>query len=225
VTISEFSKREIVAHLGIPASSVVVAYPGVTTLQAEPHAGPPAPTSRRVVLFVGSIFHRRHLPELLEGFARLARTHPDVDLHIVGDNRTTPRIDLGAGVLAAGLNGRVRVQHYITDEDLRTAYASASAFVFLSDYEGFALTPLEAIAAGLPVLLLDTPVAREVFGDGARYVATPAPALIEQGLDAVVFDPEERRRQREVGRHLLSRYSWTTCAREILSTLTDVAGA
>ena len=46
-----------------------------------------------VVLFVGSLFTRRHVGELIEGFARLARRQPDVRLEIVGDNRTNPRVD------------------------------------------------------------------------------------------------------------------------------------
>ena len=52
-----------------------------------------------------------------------------------------------------------------------TLYARASVFAFLSEYEGFGLTPLEALAAGVPPVVLDTPVAREVYGPAARYVA------------------------------------------------------
>ena len=225
VTISEFSKREIASHLGVPASSIVVAYPGVPTLETASRREDPDPSPRRIVLFVGSIFHRRHIPELLEGFARLADARPDVDLHIVGDNRTSPRIDLAASVSAAGLNDRVTIQHYITDRELSAAYARASAFAFLSDYEGFGLTPLEAIAAGLPVLLLDTPVAREVFADSACYTATAAPALIARGLNTLLFDAGERRRLHDAGQRLLTRYSWTACARVILAALTESARA
>ena len=221
VTISEFSKHEIVAHLGVPLSSIVVAYPGATMLEAEARPEPPDPSQRQIVLFVGSIFHRRHVPELIEGVARLAQSRPDVYLHIVGDNRTSPRIDLAARLTAAGLGNRVRLQHYITDEDLRAAYARASAFAFLSDYEGFGLTPLEAIAAGLPVLLLDTPVAREVFADGACYVPTPSPDLVAQALDKILFDSVERRRLHDAGQRLLARYSWDECARLILATLRE----
>jgi len=219
ITISEFSRREIVAHLGIEESKVVVVYPGVTpftgvtSLQGLSH--------RNGVLFVGSIFNRRHVPELIDGFARLARTSPEIRLEIVGDNRTSPRVNLESIVRATGLAGHIHLRSYVPDEELQSLYASSAAFVFLSEYEGFGLTPLEALASGLPVLLLDTPVAREVCGDAARYVPRPDPALIEDGLRALLFDADERERILGAAPRVLARYSWTECATRVLRVLVE----
>jgi glycosyltransferase involved in cell wall biosynthesis len=168
------------------------------------------------VLFVGSIFNRRHVPELIEGFARLARRHPDIRLEIVGDNRTSPRIAL------TSLDG-VTVRSYVPEEELRRLYAGSAAFAFLSEYEGFGLTPLEALAAGIPVLLLDTPVAREICGDAAVYVKRADPALIEQALESLLFNNAERERILGAASALLPRYSWTECARRVLHILVEAA--
>jgi glycosyltransferase involved in cell wall biosynthesis len=220
ITISEFSKREIVAHLGIEASKIAVVYPGVTAftggmnLQGSSH--------RRTVLFVGSIFNRRHIPELIEGFARLTRSRPEIQLEIVGDNRTTPHINLDALVQATGIADRIQLRSYVADDELPQLYAGASAFVFLSEYEGFGLTPLEALASGLPLVLLDTSVAREVCGDAAIYVPRPDPALVAVALDAVLFDAAERERILNAGRRVLSRYSWTTFSEHVLDALIEV---
>jgi len=216
ITISEFSKREIVAHLGVDGSKVSVVYPGVTSFGA----GRPFP-GRHTVLFVGSIFNRRHVPELIDGFARLARTRPDVQLEIVGDNRTSPRIDVQSLVQATGVGDRIHLRSYVPDSELRTLYAESAAFVFLSEYEGFGLTPLEALAAGLPVLLLDTPVAREVCGDAAAYVKRADPILIEETLRSLLFDPVSRERILRAARDVLPRYSWTTCAGRVLKVLAE----
>ena len=221
VTISQFSKREIVAHLGIDSDKVVVVYPGVT----ETVSGRRRPVSgsnldrRPTVLFVGSIFNRRHVSELIDGFARLARARPDARLEIVGENRTSPSIDLADAIRATGLTDRIQLRSYVTDDELRILYAGCSAFVFLSEYEGFGLTPLEALAAGLPVLLLDTPVAREVCGDAAMYVPRPDPALIEAALATLLFDAEARTRIVEAAQGVLARYSWAACARDVLQVL------
>jgi glycosyltransferase involved in cell wall biosynthesis len=211
ITISEFSKREIAAHLGIEESKIRVVYPGVTSLGV----GRPS-TGRQNVLFVGSIFNRRHVPELIDGFARLTRRHPDIRLEIVGDNRTSPHIALTS-------HDGVNVRSYVPEEELRRLYAGSAAFAFLSEYEGFGLTPLEALAAGIPVLLLDTPVAREICGDAALYVKRADPALIEQALESLLFNNAERERILGAASALLPRYSWTACARRVLHILVEAA--
>ena len=176
-------------------------------------------TSSQTVLFVGSIFNRRHVPELIEGFARLARDRGDARLQIVGDNRTSPAIDVAGAIRATGLTDRIQLRSYVTDQELQALYAGASAFAFLSEYEGFGLTPLEAMAAGLPVLLLDTPVAREICGEAAIYVERPDPPLIEDALATLLFDAEERRRLVDAADRVLAKYSWTECARQVLKVL------
>jgi glycosyltransferase involved in cell wall biosynthesis len=222
ITISEFSKREIVSHLGVDASKITVVYPGVTAFTAPSRANVKSSPRGCTVLFVGSIFNRRHIPELIKGFTRLAGSRPELQLEIVGDNRTTPRMDLDALVQATGVSDRIHLRSYVSDDDLLQIYTDASAFVFLSEYEGFGLTPLEALASGVPVVLLDTPVAREICGDAAVYVARPDPALVEAAVDAVLFDAEERERILSAARHIVSRYSWTTFSECVLDALIEV---
>ena len=92
---------------------------------------------------------------------------------------------------------RVTVRGYVTDAELTTLYGRASAFAFLSSYEGFGLTPLDAIAAGIPAVVLDTPVAREIYGRPPHYViGAPEPALVEAALERVLFDAGARARSR-----------------------------
>jgi glycosyltransferase involved in cell wall biosynthesis len=231
LTISEFSKQEIVRHLGVDAAKVTVTYLGVTQGPAAAGAaGPDVPpdggshTARAPrVLFVGSIFSRRHVPELIDGFARLARRVPGATLDIVGDNRTTPRVDLEALTRGAGVGGRIRIRSYVGDEELRALYREARAFAFLSDYEGFGLTPIEALAAGVPAMVLDTPVAREIYGPAAVYLPRPEPALVEAALERLLFDDGERARLLGAARGVLARYSWDECARRTLQVLLSCA--
>ena len=116
------------------------------------------------MLYVGSIFNRRRLPDLIAAFARAAHDMPRARLVIAGADRSWPAQDLAAVAAAQGLGSRVELRHYVSDTELAALYARASVFAFLSEYEGFGLTPLEALASNVPIVVLDTPVAREVYG-------------------------------------------------------------
>src|SRR5688572_7667090 len=223
VTVSDFSKREIVRHLGVDGSKVEVIYAGATRLEGGRGKGERGPDSGALVLFVGSIFNRRHVPELIDGFTRLAQRHPQARLEIVGDNRTTPHLDIDRMVAGSPARDRIRARSYVSDPELADLYASASAFAFLSDYEGFAMTPLEALGAGVPAVLLDTEVAREIYGPAARYVERPDPADIAGALEAVLFDQAERTRLLGAAAPTLERYSWRDCAHRTLQVLLSCA--
>lgn len=222
LTISDFSKREIVHRLGVSADKVDVIYPGVTRF--EQHRG--TVTAREpLALYVGSLFNRRHIPELLDGFARVAAAHPAARLDIVGDNRTMPRLDIEALVARTGASDRIRARAYVSDAELSALYASASAFVFLSDYEGFGLTPLEALAAGIPALVLDTEVAREIYGPAAMFVERPDPAIVAATLERLLFDDDARQRLLSTADAVLQRYSWRECAQRTLQVLVACAAS
>ena len=220
ITVSDFSKREIVRHLRIPASKVDVIYSAVTAGTA---AGEPSLPRQPLVLYVGSLFNRRHVPALVEGFARLLRTHPDARLDIVGDNRTRPHIDVDAVIARANAGDRIRARSYVGDDELAALYRRAAVFVFLSEYEGFALTPLEALGAGVPVVLLDTAVAREIYGPAAIYVERPDPAAIATALARVLDSDAGRQRLLAAAAAQLQRFSWTECAQRTLQILLSSA--
>jgi len=220
VTISQFSKREIVTHLGVDPSKVEVIYPAAALPGRDERAVGRAFTARQdMILYVGSLFARRHLPELVEGFGALARSHPDARLEIVGDNRMSPPTNVAGLAAAAGVSAQVTVRAYVSENELAELYGRARAFVFLSEYEGFGLTPLEALAAGIPIVVLDTPVAREVYGAAALYVERPEPALIGQALERALRDEPERARILTAARETLARYSWRACAEQVLQVL------
>jgi glycosyltransferase involved in cell wall biosynthesis len=220
ITISEFSRRELMERFGIAESSIRVIPPGIDAPSVPPGVtGQPAR-----VLFVGSIFNRRHVPHLIKAFAPIARRHPAAALDIVGDNRTYPRQDLATAIAIEGLVGRVRWRPWVGDDELGTLYGEARAFAFLSEYEGLGLTPLEALAAGVPPLLLDTPVARESCGGAALYVSLNDLERTTRALDALVFDEQVRHRILAAAPEVLARYSWPRAARETLVVLEEAAG-
>ena len=236
VTISEFSKRELIERLDVPAGRIHVIPPGIggsgqqdrglglgaSGSASSPSPQSPVPSPYRV-LFVGSIFNRRHVVDLIRAFAPIARTHADASLDIVGDNRSYPREDVRRTITGERLEAQVRWHEYVTDEQLGSLYAEARAFAFLSEYEGLGLTPLEALAAGVPPILLDTPVARESCGDAAIYVPPRYLPATTRALESLLFDDAVRRRILGAAPEALAKYSWPRAARETLTVLETAA--
>jgi glycosyltransferase involved in cell wall biosynthesis len=214
ITISEFSRREIVEHLSVPAARIHVIPPGVPV--RNPNTRSPRQPK---VLFVGSIFNRRHVPDLIAAVAPLLRVYPAASLDIVGDNRSYPHEDVLAAIERERLGGQITWHRYATDDQLNELYGGARAFVFLSDYEGLGLTPLEALTAGVPPVLFDTPVGRESCGDAALYVRRDRPGDIRRAVEQLLFDETVRARVLAAAPAALARFSWTRAARETLQVL------
>lgn len=218
-TDSEFSRAEIELRLGVPRSRVRVIAPGVTVRAAQPQGSPREP----IVLFVGSIFNRRRLPDLIAAFALVSGRIPAARLVIVGANRTWPHQDLPPIAEAYGVSTRTRILDYVSDEALAVLYARASVFAFLSEYEGFGLTPLEAIAAGVPAVVLDTPVAHEIYGDAAVFVAPDDIPATAEALHGFLATPQRAGESLEHAPAVLARYSWDKAADRTLEYLERIA--
>jgi glycosyltransferase involved in cell wall biosynthesis len=219
LTGSRFSRDEILRYLGVPASRVQVIRYG---LGMAAGASPGTARESSLALYVGTILNRRHVPALIAGFALAARQRPELRLEIVGVNRSHPRQDLASLVASHDVGQQVRLRDWVDDAELGALYARASVFAFLSEYEGFGLTPLEALAAGAVPVVLDTPVAREVLDDAAIRVAAPAAEAVARGLlDAL--DPATQARIAAARPGVLARYDWKTAADQTLAALEQAA--
>ena len=104
------------------------------------------------------------------------------------------------------------------------ANARASVFVFLSEYEGFGLTPLEALSAGVPIVVLDTPIAREIYGDTAWYVPRDGDVRsASMAIRTLLEDPASRAPMLAAAPAVLARYSWDTAADQTLAAIEGIA--
>ena len=224
LTVSEFSRREIEAFLGLPAAGIQAiphgaGVPGFIDNLARAAGAREWTGAEPLVLFVGSILNRRRLPDLVAAFRLVLDSVPRARLEIVGENRTHPHQDLERLCRASGAGDRIRVRSYVPDQELADAYLRASAFAFLSEYEGFGLPPLEALACGIPPVLLDTPVAREVCGRAARYVPPGDVPAIAAALADLLCNPGARAAVLSEAAGVLARYSWPETARRTMAAL------
>jgi glycosyltransferase involved in cell wall biosynthesis len=223
ITDSQFSKDEIGRFIGVDGRRVTVIPLGIErgTRDREPGAGSREP----VVLYVGSIFERRRVDRLIEAFDRLAERVPGATLEIVGENRTRqPRLDLDALKQGCRHGNRIHVRSYVDDETLAALYRRASVLAFLSEYEGFGFTPLEALAAGVAPVVLDTAIARETLGPAAIYVSPAAgTAEVAGAIERLLVNDAARRELLQHAEGVLARFDWNVTAAATLQVLEEAA--
>jgi glycosyltransferase-like protein len=166
------------------------------------------------VLTVGGIEPRKGSLDLLEAYALLRADRPEVRLVIAGGETLFDYRDYRASweARAAELAVEPVVLGQVDEGGLPSLVAAADAFAFPSLKEGFGLAAMEALAAGVPLVVRDLPVLREVFGPAARFGATPEELAAELGHALAVEDPARR----SAGRELAARHTWETAARSHL---------
>lgn len=211
-TVSAFSADEIARYTGVARDAIVVAPNGAPPPGPMPASRPPT------VLYAGTILGRRHVDALIDAFAAIRAQAPDARLELIGHDRAVPPVDPAARIARSSARDAIRWRPWVDDAALADAYGHARVFVFPSTYEGFALTPLEAIAHGAAAVLADTPVAREVYGDGAVY-APPTPAGLAAAIVPLLTDDVLWRAALERGRARLPTFSWAATAAKVREAL------
>jgi glycosyltransferase-like protein len=168
----------------------------------------------RYLLTVGGIEPRKGSLDLLEAYAVLRARHPDVRLVIAGGETLFDYRDYRARweARATELGVEPRVLGPVPDADLPALVAAAGAFAFPSVKEGFGLAAMEALAAGVPLVVRELPVLREVFGATARYATTPRDLAHELAAALTEDDPVRR----AAGQALAARHTWADAARRHL---------
>jgi glycosyltransferase involved in cell wall biosynthesis len=159
----------------------------------------------------------------MRAFAGLRQKHQDARLLVIGENRTFPRQDLDRMASDLRIADRVSIRRYVSDDELGQAYRKASVFAFLSEYEGFGLTPLEALACGIPAVVLDTAVAREICQEAAVYVSPGDIAGTTGALSDLLTNAGLREAQLSAAQRVLAQYSWEAAGRATMTAL-EAAG-
>lgn len=216
---SEHSRRDAVRLAGIAPDRIVV---------APLAAGLPAWQGSRgelrailnakfrlepgYIFYCGGLDRRKDVSTLLQAFALLDGPPP---LVIAGQPRSDSTVrfpNLNAESAGLGIAERVRFLGWVEEEDKALLYAGAGVFAFPSRYEGFGLTPLEAMAGGAPVVCSDATSLPEVVGDGGLLFPAGDHQALADALSRVLDDPPLAERLRAAGRQRAAAFSWDATA-------------
>jgi glycosyltransferase involved in cell wall biosynthesis len=221
LTVSEFSRDEIVAALGAPAGGVHAVRSGVPARHAVTESRRPARAPDRPFAFnIGANFPYKNLETLVEAWACMGDAAP-LDLVVAG-----PEMSRYPGVaeLAArrGLRN-VTVLGRVSEAELEWLYDHARLLVFPSTYEGFGFPLVEAFARGLPAIAADIPAFREIDGGAARFVPARDARAWADAVTALASDDAARTRMRERGFARVLELDYRVTAAQVLEHLREVA--
>jgi glycosyltransferase involved in cell wall biosynthesis len=212
VTVSESSRADIAAQMGVDPSHMTVVPVGVdhTVFRPRPEV---ARVPGRIMVTSSSDVPMKGLVPLLEAVAKL-RTEREVELLVIGRPRPGGRVDKAIERLA--LRSTVRCVSGISDDALATHYAEAQVAVVPSLYEGFSLPAIEAMACGAPVVATTGGALPEVVGEDGRtglLVPPDDPSALALAIGRLLDDAELRSRLGAAGRErVLSRFTWRVTA-------------
>lgn len=213
LTISEFSRAEVAAHFGVDPQRYTVV-PCAADERFQPGAPPEGP---RYFLAVSSPNAHKNFERMLRAFARFARTHPGIELRVVG-SQTNSFARQRYAVPDAG----VRFLGRVDDDELTRLYRGALAFVFPSLYEGFGLPPLEAQQCGCPVIAARAASLPEVLGDSAVFVDPYDEDDLAAAMGRLADDEGLRRRLVAAGLANAARFSWRRSAERVSDVIDRV---
>lgn len=216
-TSSHFVAGEIRDALDVDPERVVVVPLGIPPVQGgDPAAGRRRAGSDRYVLTLGTVEPRKNLPRLVAAFDAVAGGHRDVRLVVAG----APGWDAGAFERARTASpNRERILHlgYVGPAERADLMAGATLFAFPSLYEGFGFPPLEAMAAGVPVVASVAGSLPEVLGDAAALVEPTDTDALAGALEQVLHDPDRAAELTRLGRLRARIYSWDAATDGILA--------
>lgn len=215
LTLSHFSKEEIVSLLGIPENriSIVPCAPSrAGTVGDFSLCAGKFHITKPYLLYVGTVEPRKNLIRLLKAYSLLKREQGIVHHLVLAGGRGWEADDIYR--MAEGLPDVV-LTGYISAEEKNALYENADVFVFPSLYEGFGIPPLEAMAFGCPVVCSNAASLPEVVGEAARLVEPLDEQDVAQGIWDVLSNGAYASGLVEKGYRQVKKYTWAASAEKL----------
>lgn len=230
ITISEFSKRQIVKHYNVSPDDVVIIpcaadgkkfFPVSDRNEAKKKVCPKYGIGGSYYLYLGNLEPRKNITRLVEAYGKAVEKQQDLPLLAIAGGKGWQYDEIFGRVKELGLSDRVIFTGYVDDDDVPLLMNGAEAFCFPSIYEGFGMPPLEAMSCGVPVIISNTSSLPEVVGECGISVD---PYNIQQISDALIkmTDRKFNEEQRNAGIERAKAFSWEKSAELLKSLLEDL---
>jgi glycosyltransferase involved in cell wall biosynthesis len=210
ITISDFSKEMIYEHHS-RRENVCVVYNGISVVKKNREIE----TTSSYIFAITSKLPHKNMLNLLAGYAEYRKMEANplplvvcgiADNELIGFEEFKPFIEC---------------IHFADDNKFATLFSNAALFVFLPKIEGFGFPPLESLMYGVPSVVSDIPVLREVLADSAYFVDPGNPKNIAKGIIAILSNPVIGQNILKNGKKTILYYSWGKCCDQILNIFKD----
>lgn len=224
ITVSHFSKKELIRYLRIREEKIHVIHNGVSSLYhvinepgalRQKHLLP-----KKYILFVGNVKPHKNISHLVKAFENLKKdpAFREYKLVIVGKRKglITAVQNLELLIKNSKLEPEVIFLEDVPSKDLPVIYNMAQLLVFPSFYEGFGLPPLEAMSCGCPTVVSDIECLREIYENKSMYVSPEDPESIKNGIYRALTDESLRKSLIEGGKEHAKKFNWESSANKHL---------
>jgi len=173
---------------------------------------------RTYLLYVGAIQPRKNLNVLIDAFEKIKTLRPELKLVIAGAPAWQYQSTLDK-IASSQFANDIIVTGVLNFSQIAALYQKAEVFVFPSLYEGFGIPVLEAMAAGVPVVLANNSSLPEVAGDSALYFETESSIDLTEKIESILKDEKLRKELIKKGSERVKEFSWEKCARQTLDVI------
>lgn len=230
ITISEFSKQEIIKYYHVDPSRIEVIYNGYdqnTYTPASVHTTIADALvlkqwdlmPRNYIFTIAPLEKKKNLPTLIDAFSIIKQSFPDLQLVVTGKARLAKE-EIMAKIGDSPHKNDIKYIGWTDEEQKIALLRNASLFAFPSFYEGFGLPVIEAQSCQVPVVAAQAASLPEIGGDGALYHEVASVEDLADKMVQVLSSPEREQDLIQKGLENIKRFSWEECARKTLKVLT-----
>lgn len=221
IFLSLYSRDLVLSSISIDRSRVKQIY-----LAVNPAGDQAAAKPGKYILSVSNITRRKHFEVLIRAFGLMKENlKNDYQLLIAGEAKGRDALayynELLALVKQQGLEGKVSFAGKVGPKEIVPLYRNAALFVLPSLVENFSFTPLEAMAAGVPVVVANTTGNPEAVGEAGLLFDPPDPANLRDIMEKLLDNNELRKTLSAKGRDWVKRFSWQKSAAELLKVFRE----
>jgi len=230
VTISEFSKSEIIKIYHYPENRITVAYPGYDQFKIESEKFKVDEIKKKYgvkdkyLLYLGTLKPNKNIEGIVAAFGLLTKTSPSAPITLVIAGKKGWLYEtIFEKVKKLGLEDKVIFTGFLDEKEKPYLIAGAEAFVMPSFYEGFGIPILEAMSLGVPVITSKVASMPEVGGNAAIYCDPQNPEEIAEAMKKVLgLKKSQRDEIIALGKKQAEKFSWENCARKVLETIEEL---